>query len=98
MIEIAQQGWDEIDGEIRINTSNSGNLCVKKENLKNLLEEIRKNLELWLFHWNSSILKKICKGFLEKILCISENLRESYIFPGYRESFYIVDTIEMTKR
>ena len=99
MIEIAQQGWAEIDGEIqRLNSSDTGSLSVKKEGLKNLLEEIRKNLENWLLIWNNSILKKISINFLEKILIISENLRKTYVFPGYVESFFIADTIEMAKR
>ena len=99
MIEIAQQGWTEIEGEMqRLHASDTGKLCAKKEGLKNLLEEIRRNLEAWLFRWDNTILKKICVNFLERILIISENLRKSYVFPGYVESFYIVDTIEMAKR
>ena len=99
MIEIAQQGWAEIEGEMqRLHASDTGKLCVKKEGLKNLLEEIRKNLEAWLLKWNSTILKRGCVNFLEKILIISEDLRGTYVFPGYVESFFIADTIEMAKR
>lgn len=98
MIEIAQQGWAEIEGETeKLRTPDSGSLCVKKESLKNLLEEIRRNLEAWLFNWDNTILKKICVNFLEKILIISENLRKSYVFPGYAESYYIADTIAIAK-
>jgi hypothetical protein len=98
MIEIAQQGWREIECEmVRLHSFDSGSLCMKKEGLKNLLEEIRKNLEAWLLKWDNTILKKICINFLEKIMVISENLRKSYMFPGYTESYYIADTIAMAK-
>jgi len=36
-----------------------------------------------------------CKKFLETILGISENLRVSYVFPGYVESYYIQDSLRI---
>jgi hypothetical protein len=95
MIEIAQQGWSEIDG---LGSTSMNTIVEKKERLKNLLEDTRDAIERWLFLWDSKIIKKISISFLENLLSVSEKLRNSYTFPGYSESYYIIDTIEMAKR
>ena len=100
MVNLAQKNWSDIEDEVAKDSSLclSNVVAYKREKLENLLEDIRNNLEMWLSSWDSSIIKSVCRGFLEKILLISENLRLSYTFPGYSESFYILDTIEMTER
>ena len=97
MIQIAQQGWSEIEGEMENDFSAvcGTNVVVKKERLKNLLEDIRLSIESSLMYSRCSLLMKVCKNFLESILAISENLRASYVSPGYVESFYILDTLKM---
>ena len=99
MIQIAQQGWSEIEGEISANPSSvcRGNTILKMEKLKDLLEDIRLNIENSLVYSHCSMLIKVCKNFLESILAISENLRASYVFPGYVESYYILDTINFAE-
>ncbi len=99
-IQFAQQKWIEIEGEIAQNSLPpfKANISNNKEKLKNLLEEIRVNIEDLLNYSHCRALVKVCKVFLEKILVISENLRSSYISPGYVESYYIYDTLRLTDR
>lgn len=98
MIEIAQQGWFEIEGEMQGSVLPFKAVSLKKEKLKNLLEDIRKSIESLMMYSRCNILMKVCKSFLEKILRISESLGNSYAFPGYSESFYILDTMKMADR
>ena len=106
LIKLADQNWKEIEGELSRDSKDSTDSSIpfsnaimeKKEKLKNLLENIRNDLEVWLFSWDSSVVKEVCSEFLEDLLKTSEKLRLSYTFPGYVESFYILDTMEMTKR
>ena len=100
MIGVAQKDWSDIESEMTDGSplGLSNVVADKRKKLENLLEDIRNNLEMWLFYWDSSIIKGVCRVLLEKILLISEGLRLSYVFPGYSESYYILDTIEMTKR
>ena len=99
MIQVAQQEWSEIEGETSVNTSSlcRSNITVKMEKLKNFLEDIRMNIENLLIYSRCSMLVKVCKNFLENILAISENLRASYVFPGYVESYYILDTMNFAE-
>lgn len=98
-IQLAQRRWSEIEGEVMENSllSTEENVVTKKERLKNLLEDIRINIEDCLTYSHCRMLVKVCKEFLEKILIISEKLRVSYISPGYVESYYIFDTLRLTK-
>ena len=93
MIQKAQQGWSEIEGEIKSEPKSlcKSSITVKMDKLKNLLEDIRENLESSL---NTDNLANY-KIFLETIFKISENLRVSYVFPGYVESYYIMDTLKI---
>ena len=95
MIQIAQQGWSEIEGEIQ--RDHSPSLSTKKELLNNLLEDIRKNIEHLLFNFKCSMLVKVCRKFLENTFLISEKLGSSYGFAGYNESYYILDTIKIAE-
>ena len=93
MIKMAQLGWSEIEGEIMREPALlcKSSVSLKMDKLKNLLEDIRANIESSLTTEN---LPK-CKNFLETIFKISENLRVSYVFPGYVESYYIMDTLKI---
>jgi hypothetical protein len=98
-IQLAQLKWMEIEEETaRISLQLKVNISNRKEKLKNLLEEIRVNIEDLLTYSHCRALAKVCKGFLEKILVISEKLRVSYVSPGYVESYYIFDTLRLTDR
>ena len=98
-IQIAQQKWIEIEEETAQSPLYSKtNINNRKEKLKNFLEEIRVNIEDLLTHSHNHLLVEDCKGFLEKILVVSENLRVSYVSPGYVESYYIFDTLKLTDR
>ena len=99
MIQTAQQEWSEIEGETSENPSSlcRSTITVKMEKLKNFLEDIRMNIENLLIYSRCSMLVKVCKNFLENILAISENLRASYVFPGYVESYYILDTMNFAE-
>ena len=95
MIDIAQQGLDEIDSVSKTSMFTLGVLVEKKEKLKNLLEDNRENIESLLVYSRCNILSRVCRNFLERILGISECLRASYAFPGYQESYYILDTLRL---
>ena len=69
--------------------------CEKKEALKNLLEDIRENVDVLLEYSHCGALVEICKKLLERTLLISESLRASYAFAGYNQSYYILDTIKI---
>jgi len=98
-IQLAQEKWIEIEEETaKSPLCSKANITNRKEKLKNFLEEIRLNIEDLLTHSHDHLLVKVCKGFLEKILTISENLRVSYVSPGYVESYYIFDTLKLTDR
>lgn len=94
-VQLAQQRWLEIEGEMdeKSLSSTGENIVVKKEMLKNLLEDIRVNIEDCLTYSHCRIFVRVCKDFLEKILTISERLRVSYVSPGYVESYNIFDTL-----
>lgn len=100
LLDIAQQGWDEIESEMqRLGGYDVGKLCVKKEKLKNLLEEIRENLEMWLLSLDDALSKRTILPRLERLLNISEKLKQSYTFSVYyTESSLIASTIELGKR
>jgi hypothetical protein len=94
MVKDAQQRWGEINDELNpLYPLSRVGLCEKKEKLKNLLENIRENIEALLSYSCTKV--DVCKSCLESILGISEDLRISYAFPGYVESFYIMDTIKI---
>ncbi len=94
MIQVAEQGWSEIEGKMcDFSVDSIDGLASKKDKLKNLLEDIRMNIEESLVYSHCSLLVKVCRNFLERILLISENLRGSYVFAGYSESYYILDTL-----
>lgn len=97
-VQFAQQSWSIIEGEITSDSSfpSKTNVQVRKERLKNLLEDIRVDIEDCLSCSNCRMWVKVCKDFLEKILAISEGLRVSYVSPGYVESYYIFDTLRLT--
>jgi len=94
MVQIAEQGWSEIEGKTsNLSGFTADGLAKKKEKLKNLLEDIRVNIESFLIYSRCSALMRVCREFLDRILMVSENLRVSYVFPGYTESYYILDTL-----
>jgi hypothetical protein len=96
MVISAQEKWGEIKCSLNPLYPLSGILlCEKKEKLKNLLEDIRESIEALLSY--SPIKIDDCRSALESIFKISEGLRASYAFPGYMESFYIMDTINLVK-
>lgn len=90
MIESAQQKLGEIRDLDSLYPLSRFSLCDKKEKLKNLLEDIRQKTESLIVDSPMA-----CKSFLERILGISECLRASYAFPGYVESYYILDTLRL---
>lgn len=93
MIQCAEQIWDEIQSKMVGVTEISLNyLAVKKERLKNLLEDVRLNIEESLKS-GENILED-CKISLERLLQVSEKLRVSYVSPEYMESYYIMDTLK----
>ena len=98
-VQLAQKRWSEIEqGTVENSLSyDKENIAIRKEKLKNLLEDIRVNIEDCLTYSHCRMLVNVCKEFLEKILAISENLRVSYVSPGYVESYYIFDTLRLTK-
>ena len=95
MIDSAQQEWSEISDLDSLYPLSWANVCEQKEKLKDLLEDIRENIEDRLSCSHCRFLVNVCKKFLEKILKISEGLRASYAFPGYVESYYILDTLRL---
>ena len=94
MIDSAQKRWAEINSEESV-LPLSTSIVYKKERLKNLLEDIRENIESLLSYSHCALLVKVCKKFLERTLLISEKLGASYAFAGYNESYYILDTIRI---
>lgn len=95
LIDIAQRGWDELDGDMHRIVVDTRKFLFRREKLKNLLEEIRRNLENYLFICTDSLSKRMIVNHLDKILSISEHLKMAYGFAGYyRES----DDIDSTKR
>ena len=99
LTKCARGQWDELENDlVRDRYSECMNVvALKKENLKNFLEKIRRKIEVVLFDSPSKPVVKACNKFLRELLRISENLRVSYLFPGYVESFYILDTIKYTQ-
>ena len=95
MIDSAQQGWGEIKDLGSLYPLSKFSVCDKQEKLKNLLEDIRGSIEDLLLYSHCKMLVDVCKKFLESIFGISEGLRASYAFPGYVESFYILDTMKV---
>ena len=94
MIDSAQKRWAEIKSDENMLPLSSA-VVYKKERLKNLLEDIRENIESLLSYSHCNLLVKVCKKFLERTLLISEKLGASYAFAGYNESYYILDTIRI---
>ena len=88
---------ESIDLEGMLPLSN-GVMTEKQEILKNLLEDVRNRIEVILSEHNSRFLALISRVFLVRLLKISESLRMSYAFPGYVESFYIVDTLKSVEK
>ncbi len=93
-----QGQWDMLEVELTTGSpaDSMNRLAFKKEGLKDFLEKIRKKIETILLGSPSKSAVKKCKDFLDILLQISEGLRVSYMFPGYVESFYILDTIKYT--
>jgi len=93
-----QGQWNMLEVELTTGSpaDSMNRLAFKKEGLKNFLEKIRKKIETILLGSPSKSAVKKCKDFLDILLQISEGLRVSYMFPGYVESFYILDTIKYT--
>lgn len=96
-VEDVEMKWSEIEAEILLDSTSLGDmkLSLKKDVLKNLLEGIREDVDSLL---GFSYLLDSCKAILERLLTVSENLRVSYVFPGYVESFYILDTLKIAER
>ena len=90
MIDSAQQKLGEIRDLDSLYPLSRFSLCEKKEKLKDFLEDIRQKTEALI-----ADSPRDCKRFLEQILGISECLRASYAFPGYVESYYILDTLRL---
>jgi len=86
MIDSAQHEWSEISDLDPM--SSLSLISDQKEKLKELLEDIRQKTEGLITDFPNA-----CKDFLERIMGISESLRVSYAFPGYSESYYILDTL-----
>ena len=98
-VEDAEQQWDEIAGRIAKDSDSLGSAVLfQKEELKNLLERIRKEIDTKLSVFKSAAFAAGCMKLLERIFDLSENLRASYAFPGYKESIYIKDTYEAARR
>ena len=95
LIDIAQRGWNELDGDMRRNGIGAKRFQDRREKLKNLLEEIRKNLEGYLFNWNDTLSKRMIVNHLDKILSISKHLRMAYAFAG---DYRLSDDIYGTKK
>ena len=95
MIDSAQKRWAEIKSDENLLPLTNASLVYKKEKLKNLLEDIREDIESLLSYSHCALLVKVCKNFLERTLLISEKLGASYAFAGYNESYYILDTIRI---
>jgi hypothetical protein len=95
MIDSAQKRWIEIKNDEKKVPLCNASVVEKKENLKNLLENIREDIESLLSYSHCDLLVKVCKKFLERTLLISEKLGASYAFAGYNESYYILDTISI---
>lgn len=94
-IDAAQQKWNEISGLNPLYPLSRVIACEKKESLKNLLEDIREDIDNLLVYSHCGALIELCKKLLERILLISESLRASYAFAGYNESYFISDTIKI---
>jgi len=97
MIDSAQKRWAEIKSEENLLPLSNVSIVEKKEKLKNLLEDIRENIESLLSYSHCALLARVCRKFLERIFLISENLGASYAFAGYNESYYILDTIRIAE-
>jgi hypothetical protein len=95
MIDSAQKRWAEIKSEENLLPLSNVSIVEKKEKLKNLLENIREDIESLLSYSHCDLLVRVCKKFLERTLLISEKLGASYAFAGYNESYYILDTIRI---
>ena len=97
MIESAQSDWAVIAvNENMIPLSNTF-LAEKQEKLKVLLEDIRMNIESFLLYSHSSLLVKVCIGFLTRIVLVSDKLGASYVFPGYNGSYDIDSTLKFAE-
>ena len=98
-IESTEKKWVDIESEIgdSQNSVSSMSLFVEKERLKNLLEDARADIDTLLSSFHCKSFVRICRDLLERLFAVSENLRLSYVFPGYLESFYILDTIEIAE-
>ena len=93
-----QGQWKMLEAELTTGSpaDSMNSLAFKKEGIKNFLEKIRKKIETILLGTPSECAVTKCEDFLKILLQISEGLRVSYMFPGYVESFYILDTIKYT--
>ena len=97
MIESAQSDWTAIAvNENKVPCSNTF-VAEKKEKLKLLLEDIRKDIESFLLDSNCSSLVKVCIGFLKRISLVSDKLGSSYFFPGYNGSYDIDSTLKFAE-
>ena len=90
MIDSAQEKWIEVSNLDSMYPLSLVSVCEQKEKLKDFLEDIRQKTEALI-----ADSPRDCKKFLERILGISECLRASYAFPGYVESYYILDTLRL---
>ena len=97
MVKDAQQRWGEIRDLSCLYPLSSAGLYDKREKLKNLIEDIRENIEAFLTSCSPIRVEdcKSVKGVLESIFGISEGLCVSYVFGGYNESYFISDTINI---
>lgn len=71
-----------------------GNIFSVQQELRNMLENIRLDIEALLNRTYVKSYVHMCRYLLEDILEISEKLRFTYISPDYSESFYIYDVLK----
>ena len=93
-IEATEQEWLDIANEISKEPCSvcSMVLSLKKEHLKNLLEDVRCDIVEMMSVFRCAASAYV--GFLERIFDVSEKLNVSYVFPGYDESLRIRETWE----
>ena len=99
-VAFAEKKWFQIEKEVSRNPFSAGSmkLSLKKDFLKKFLENIRKDIDTLLSEFHNNSFLKSCNASLKRLLDVSENLRASYVYPSYSESFYIFDTLRLTER
>lgn len=97
-VECTEQKWNDLACKMAENPSSACSmvLSLEKENLRNLLEDARKDIDKVLSKFLCAA--SACVGYLERILFVSEKLGTSYVFPDYRQSFYIIDSLKDAER